>query len=52
MDVVEVVLSPKICVPNETKGINVKVFYMISKNEAKSMTKLISFDCKGKFNSA
>ena len=33
------VLSPKICVPKETKDINVKVFNMITnKNEAKKKT--------------
>ena len=46
------VLSPKICVPKETKHINVKAFNMITnKNEAKAMTKHISCDCKCKFNS-
>ena len=45
-------LSPKICVPKETKDINVKAFNTITnKNEAKTMTKFISFDCKCKFNS-
>ena len=34
------VLSPKICVPKETKDINVKAFNMITnKNEAKAMAK-------------
>ena len=34
------VLSPKICVPKETKDINVKAFNMITnKNETKTMTK-------------
>ena len=33
------VLSPKICVPKETKDINVKAFNMITnKDEAKAMT--------------
>ena len=33
------VLSPKICVPKETKNINVKAFNMITKkDEAKAMT--------------
>ena len=33
------VLSPKTCVPNETKDINVKAFNMTAnKNEAKAMT--------------
>ena len=45
------VLSPKICVPKETKDTNVKVFNMIpNKNEAKVMEKHISCDCKCKFN--
>ena len=43
-------LSPEICAPKETKDINVKVFNMITnKNEAKTMTKHNSCDCK--FNS-
>ena len=46
------VLSPKICLPKETKGINFKTFNMLTnKNEAKTMTKHISCDCKCKFNS-
>ena len=37
------VLSPKICVPEETKDINVKAFNMITnKNEVKAMAKHIS----------
>ena len=44
------VLSPKICVPEET---NVEAFNIITnKNEAKTMAKHISYDCKCKFNSA
>ena len=36
------VLSQKICVPKETKDINVKAFNMITnKNEAKAMKKYI-----------
>ena len=36
------VLSPKMCVPKETKHINVKVFNMITnKHEAKAMTESI-----------
>ena len=47
------VLSPKICVPKKANDINVKVFNMITnKNEAKTIIKHISFDCKYKFNSA
>ena len=45
------VLSPKTCVPKETKDINVKVFN-INKNEAKIMARHISCDCKRKFDSA
>ena len=46
------VLPPKICVPEETKDINIKVFNMIAnKIEAKTMGKHISCDCKHKFNS-
>ena len=46
------VLSPKICVPKETKDINLKAFNMIAnKDEAKAMTEHISCDCKCKFNS-
>ena len=46
------VLSPKICVPKETKHINVKAFNMITnKDEAKAMTEHISCDWKCKFNS-
>ena len=47
-----IVLSLKICVPKETKNINVKVFNMIAnKNEAKTIAKHSSCDCKHKFNS-
>ena len=43
--------SPKICVPTETKDINVKPFNIItSKNEPKAMLEHISCDCKCKFN--
>ena len=46
------VLSPKRCVPKETKHINVKAFNMITnEDEAKAMTKHVSCDCKCKFNS-
>ena len=46
------VLSPKICVPKETKDINVKVFNITTnKDEPKAMTEHISCDCKCKFNS-
>ena len=45
-------LSPKICVPKETKDINVKAFNMITnKNKAKAMTEFVSCDCKCKFSS-
>ena len=46
------VLSPKICIPKETKDINVKAFNMITnKNKDKTMAKHISCDCKCKLNS-
>ena len=46
-------LSMRICVPSKTKYINVKVFNVITnKNEAKTLVKHISCDCKCKFNSA
>ena len=42
----------KICVPNKTKDVNVKVFNMITnKREAKTLRKHISCDCKCKCNS-
>ena len=44
------VLSPKMCVPKEGRGID-KAFNMIThKNEAKPVTEHISCDCKCKFN--
>ena len=46
------VLSPKICVPKETKDIDVKAFNLIiNKNETKIMTEHVSCDYKCKFNS-
>ena len=46
------VLSPKICVPKETKDINVKAFNMITnKDEVKAMAEHISFASKCKPNS-
>ena len=46
------VLSSKICVPKETKYINVKTINMIlSKGKAKAITEQISCDYKCKFNS-
>ena len=46
------VFTPKICVPKETKDIYVKAFNMITnKNEAKTMTKHNSWNCKCKLNS-
>ena len=40
------------CVPNETKEVNVKAFNMITRiNEFKTLVKLISCDSKCKFNS-
>ena len=46
-------LSPKICVPKETKDINVKALnfnLVTTKDEAKEMTENISRDSKCKFN--
>ena len=41
------VLSPKVCVPKETKDINAKAFNVITnKNEAIAMTEHISCDSK------
>ena len=46
------ILSPKICVPKETKDINVKAFNTITnKNESKTVTKHISCNCKCKIKS-
>ena len=46
------VLSPKICVPKETKDINVKTFNMITnENGAKAMIEHILCDYKCKFSS-
>ena len=45
-------LSTKICVPSRKKDVNVKIFNMITnRNEAKTVVKHISCDCKRKFNS-
>ena len=41
------VLTPKTCVPKETKDINVKAFNNITnKNEAQAMKKFLSCHCK------
>ena len=46
------VVSPKICVPKETKDINVKVLNMkANKNETKATTKHIFCPSECKFNS-
>ena len=46
-------LFAKICVPNETNDVDVKVFNMVTKiNEAKTMVKHISCDYKCKLDSA
>ena len=46
-------LSPKVCVCSKTKDVNVKVLNIITnRNEAKTLVKHISCDCKYKFNSA
>ena len=44
-------LSNKVCVPNKTEDLNLSVFNMITgKNESKTLTKLISCNCKCKFD--
>ena len=46
------VLSTKICILSRAKDVNVKVFNMITRiNEAKTLVKCISCDCKCKVNS-
>ena len=46
------VLSPKICVPKQTKDKNIKGYNIITnKDEAKAITENISSDCKCKSNS-
>ena len=46
------VLSPKICVPKQTKDKNIKGYNIITnKDEAKAITENISYDCKCKSNS-
>ena len=45
-------LSTKICVPSEIKDVNVKLLNMTTRiNEAKTLLKHISCDCKCKFDS-
>ena len=45
------VLSSNICVPKETKDVNVKAYNIVTnKNKAKTMEKHITCDCKCKFN--
>ena len=44
-------LSAKIYVPNKTKDVNLKAFNLITGiNEAKTLVKHISCDCRCKFN--
>ena len=44
-------LSNKVCVPNKTEDLNLKVFNMITRiNELKTLTKHISCKCKCKFD--
>ena len=44
-------LSAKICVPTKKNDVNGKVFNMTTnRNEAKTVVKHTSFDCKCKFN--
>ena len=45
-------LPTKICIPSETKHVNVKVSNVIKRlNEVKTQVKYISCDCKCKFDS-
>ena len=45
------ILPYKLCVPNETEYINLRVFNMITRiNKSKTLTKLISCKCKCKFD--
>lgn len=45
-------LSDKICTPNKTEDVNVKIFHTIARKiESKSLTERISCDCKCRFNS-
>ena len=45
-------LSTKICVLSKTKDMNIKICNLITnRNKAKTLLKLISCDCKCKFNS-
>ena len=45
------ILSPKICIPKETKDVNATVFNTITyKNKVKTMAKHISCESKCKFN--
>ena len=45
-------LSNKVCVPNETKDLNLNVFNMVTGiKESRTLTKHISCKCKCKFNS-
>ena len=47
------VLSTKICVPNKTKEVRIKLFSMVTRiYEGKTLVKHISCDCKYKLNSA
>ena len=44
-------LSAKVCVPSKTKGVNVKIFDMITRiNEAKTLVKHVLSDYKYKFD--
>ena len=44
-------LSNKVCVPNKTKDLYISIFNMIAGiNKPKTLTKLVSCKCKGKFD--
>ena len=43
--------SNKVCVPNKTEDLNLSVFNMVTgRNESKTVTKHISYECKCKFD--
>ena len=44
-------LSNKVCIPNKTEDLNLRVFNMITRiNELKTLAKHISCECKRKFD--
>ena len=44
-------LTNKVCIPNKTEDLNLRVFNMIRKiNQSKTLTNNISFECKCRFD--